>query len=480
MPSLPGSGIPLFGVILAGGSGTRFWPLSRSLHPKQVLRLLGSQSMLEATIRRLLPRIPLERLGVVTSISQADIIRLELYRHDWAGIKVWLEPQGKNTAAAVGLAAVLLAGEPGADTLAVFPADHFIRDQPQLHAALDRGAALAQEGYLVTFGINPTRAETGYGYIKAGQPLGDGLGFRAERFIEKPPAPQAGEFLAAGGYFWNSGIFVFRRQVFLDAMARLLPETFAGLAALGEDPPSRTLQEIYQDLPSISLDHGVMEKAENVAVVPVDMGWSDVGTWGALYDLFTPNERGNVLLGRTLDRDSQGTLVYAQDRLVATLGLKDVIVAETADALLVCHRDRVQEVKDLAAEVARQHLAESLQHPTVERPWGRYTILDVGPDYQVKQLVVAPGKRLSLQLHRHRAEHWVVVQGTALVTIGSETKEVVANQSVYVPLETPHRLENPGPEPLKLIEVQTGSYLGEDDIVRLADDFWRQPGGQET
>lgn len=477
---MQGSAIPLFGVILAGGSGTRFWPLSRSLYPKQVLRLLGSQSMLAATIGRLLPRIPLERLGVVTSASQADVIRLELYRHGWTDIRVWLEPQGKNTAAALGLAAVLLADDPGADTLVVFPADHFIRDQARLLAALDQGAGLAQQGYLVTFGITPNRPETGYGYLKAGRPLEGGQGFQAVRFIEKPTRSRAREFLAEGGYYWNSGIFLFRRQVFLEALAKHLPQTFAGLASLKEGQASRTLEEVYESLPSISLDHGIMEKAANVAIVPVDMGWSDVGTWSALYDLMTPDERGNVFLGRSQDRDSEGSLVFAHHRLVATLGLKDVIVVDTADASLVCHRDRVQEVKDLVSDLARQNLVESLQHPTVERPWGRYTILDTGPDYQVKQVVVDPGKRLSLQLHRHRAEHWVVVQGTALVTIGAETRSVAANQSVYVPLETPHRLENPGAEPLKLIEVQTGSYLGEDDIVRLADDFWRQPDDTQS
>ncbi len=472
---MQGSAIPLFGVILAGGSGTRFWPVSRSLYPKQVVRLLGPQSMLEATIARVLPRIPLARLGIVTSAAQADAIRLELHRHGWTDLKVWLEPQGKNTAAAVGLAATLLAGEPGADTLAVFPADHFVRDQARLLSALDRGAALAQEGYLVTFGITPHRPETGYGYIKAGRPLAAGQGFQAVTFIEKPDLPRARDLLAEGGYYWNSGIFLFRRQVFLDALAKHLPQTFAGLASLAADASPRRLAQVYETLPNISLDHGIMEKAANVAVVPVDMGWNDVGTWSSLYDLLPPDERGNVFLGRTHDRDSQGSLVVAHRRLVATLGLKDVIVVDTADAALVCHRDRVQEVKDLVGDLVRQNLTEAVRHPMEERPWGSFTVLDAGPGYQVKQLLVHPGKRLSLQLHRHRSEHWVVVQGTALVTVGTETRPVAANQSVYIPLETPHRLENPGDEPLKLIEVQTGSYLGEDDIVRLADDFWRQP-----
>jgi len=472
---MTGSDIPLFGVILAGGSGTRFWPVSRHLYPKQVLRLLGSQSMLEATITRLLPRIPVHRLGVVTSVSQADIIRLELFRHGREEIRLWLEPEARNTAAAVGLAAVMLADEPAAQTLAVFPADHVIRDQEALHEALNVGAALAQEGYLVTFGITPSRPETGYGYIKAGRPLLDGRGYEAVRFVEKPPREQARAFLAEGGYYWNSGIFLFRREVFLEALARYLPETYTLLTSLSPGSPPEFLEEVYAALPAVSLDHGIMEKAPHVAVVPADLGWNDVGSWSALYDLYPPDPRGNVRVGRVHDRDSEGTLVFAHQRLVATLGLKDTVVVDTPDATLVCHRDRVQEVKDLVADLARQNLAESQQHLTVERPWGRYTVLTGGPGFQVKEVEVLPGKRLSLQFHRFRAEHWVVVQGVALVTIGTEMRRLKANESVYVPVETPHRLENPGPEPLRIIEVQTGSYLGEDDIVRLADDFWRQP-----
>jgi mannose-1-phosphate guanylyltransferase/mannose-6-phosphate isomerase len=468
----PGSSLPLFGVILAGGSGTRFWPLSRSQYPKQVLRLLGSDSMLQATITRLLPRIPPERLALVTSASQADVIRLDLYRQDITGLHLWLEPEGKNTAPAVGLAAAFMGEGAGAEIMAVFPADHFIRDTAALHQALDRGAALAQAGYLVTFGITPTRPDTGYGYIKAGEALAEG-GFRSLGFTEKPDLPGARAFLAEGGYYWNSGIFLFRREAFLAALARFLPEVHRELAGLTPDTPPETLAETYRRLPSISLDHGIMEKADRVAVLPVELGWSDVGTWSALHELSEADARGNVILGRALDLDSQRSLIFSQDRLVATIGLTDMIVVDTADATLVCPRERVQEVKDLVAELTRQKLVESQHHPTVERPWGRYTVMDQGLGYKVKQVVVHPGRRLSLQLHHHRAEHWVVVQGQALVTIGSETQPVDRNESVFVPVKTPHRLENPGLEPLCLIEIQTGAYLEEDDIVRLEDDFWR-------
>jgi len=463
----------LFGVILAGGSGTRFWPLSRSQYPKQVLHLLGSDSMLQATMGRLLPMIPLDQMAIVTNASQEPAIRLELYRKGWEGVQLWLEPQGKNTAAAVGLAAIRLQDQPDR-IMAVFPADHHIEDQAGLLAALDQGAKLAQAGYLVTFGILPTRPETGYGYIKAAEPVDiDQRAFKCARFIEKPDLARAQSFVTEGDYYWNSGMFMFRVDTILQALARYVPELYGGLRLLAENNQPTVLAEVYQTFPHLSLDHGVLEQAENVAVVPVDLGWSDVGTWRAVQELFPADARGNVILGRALDRDSRDCLIYTQERLVATLGLDQVMVVDTPDATLVCHRDRVQEVKDLVDELNHQNCAETQEHRTVKRPWGQYTVMDEGLGYKVKQIVVEPGKRLSLQLHHHRAEHWVVVQGIAQVTIGREYKPVPANESVFIPPLTPHRLENFGPEPLRLIEIQTGAYLEEDDIVRLEDDFWR-------
>jgi len=435
--------------------------------------------MLQATIGRLLPWIPLEQMAVVTNISQQDVIRLELYRKGWDQLPLWLEPQARNTAAAVGLAAARLQTQPKDIIMAVFPADHYIQDQDSFMEALDNGMQMARDGYLVTFGISPSRPETGYGYIKTGGPLNPaGTALKVAKFREKPDYSTAQAFLAEGNHFWNSGIIMFRRDIILEAFEHHLPALYQGIMRLSENDDSEKLAEVYQDLPSISLDHGVLEKADNVAIIPVEMGWSDVGTWGALYELASKDPHGNVILGKALDLDSRDCLVYGQDRLVATLGLEKIIVVDTPDATLLCHRDRVQEVKDLVAALHQQKCVETEQHLEVERPWGRYRVIESGLGYQVKHLVVEPGKRLSLQLHQHRTEHWVVVQGTARVTIGREVKDVLANESVYVPILTAHRLENLTDEPLRIIEVQMGSYLEEDDIIRLADDFWRTPPPQ--
>jgi mannose-1-phosphate guanylyltransferase / mannose-6-phosphate isomerase len=463
----------LFGIILAGGSGTRFWPLSRSHYPKQVLRLLGSESMLQATIGRILPFIPLEHLMVVTNASQEDVIRLELHRKGWDEIRLVTEPLGRNTAAAVGLAARLLPPEDD-PIMAVFPADHHIQDHEAFLQALGRGAQLAKAGFLVTFGIVPTRAETGYGYIQCDSPVdSQSKAYYASRFIEKPPLAQAEAFVRQGTYYWNSGIFLFSREVILGAIAKHLPELDGRLTDLPNDVTSPEFESRYRTLPSVSLDHGVLEKVDILVVIPLDAGWDDVGTWGALKNLFPSDDQGNVALGNTVNVDSKNCIIYAQDRLVATIGLDQMIIVDTPDATLVCPFNKVQEVKDLVAELDRREMVESSQHLTVERPWGSYTIIDAGVGYKVKEVVVDPGKRLSLQYHNQRAEHWVVVQGEALVTNGQEIRKITANESVYIPVRTPHRLENPGATPLKIIEVQTGPYLEEDDIVRLNDDFWR-------
>ncbi|MCL6622772.1 MAG: mannose-1-phosphate guanylyltransferase, partial [Syntrophobacterales bacterium] len=342
------SEIPIFGVILAGGSGTRFWPLSRSQYPKQVLKLLGEESLLQATIARLLPLIPAERLAIVTGAAQEDAIRLELNHREWQGIHLWLEPEGRNTAAAIGLATVYLQDKWPDGVMAVFPADHYIVETEELLAALSYGARWADDGYLVTFGITPHKPETGYGYLELGEPLDPrGKAYHCRRFVEKPNLSQAKEFLAQGRFLWNSGIFMFRRDVIWEALKRHLPELTAKLAPLANGT-GYDLPMIYATLPSISFDYGVMEKAEGVVTIPVQMKWSDLGSWGALYDLFPADPQGNLVLGQNaVDLGSEGCLFYSQSRLIATLGLKDTIVVDTPDAILICHRDRSQEVKEL-------------------------------------------------------------------------------------------------------------------------------------
>jgi len=432
--------------------------------------------MFQATIDRLQPRIPLENLIVITNATQEEVIRLELLRKGWEKINLWLEPQGKNTAAAVALAATRLSGRLDNAIIAVFPADHSIQDKTAFIEALDKGAQWAAAGYLVTFGIQPTRPATSYGYIKASRPLdADKTVFECDKFTEKPELALARQFLSAGSYYWNSGMFMFRLDVISQALSRYLPQLFQTFQLLRDHDAPEVVAEVYHNIQDISLDHGIMEHATNVAVIPVNIGWNDVGSWDAMHELYPPDDRGNVILGHVFDRASKDSLIYAQDRLVATLGLDQVIVVDTPDATLVCHRDRAQEVKDLVKDLDREKCREVHQHLTVDRPWGSYTVMAESPGYKVKKIVVAPGKRLSLQMHNFRAEHWVVVQGVAQATVGNEILTVPANESVFIPLKTAHRLANPTEEPLKIIEVQTGSYLEEDDIIRLEDDFGRYP-----
>jgi mannose-1-phosphate guanylyltransferase/mannose-6-phosphate isomerase len=436
---------------------------------------MGSESLLQATIERILPQIPLRRITLVANISQEDSIRLELQKKGWEDIDLLLGPQSRNTAIAVGLAAVRLAEKTNQGIIAIFPADHFIQYQDRFLQSLERSVPLAQEGYIVTLGINPTRPDTGYGYIKIGEPLNrESTIYQAEKFIEKLDIKDAKAFLEEGCYYWNSGIFLFRIDVLWEAFSLYLPDFHKMMLRLLNESPPPSIESIYQGFPSISIDHAIMGKPSNVAVVPVDMGWSDVRTWGELYELFEKDRQGNVILGsRVVELENQNTLVFSQNRVVAAMGLNDIIVVDTTDATLVCHRDRASEVIKIVAELSRRNFSESVQHPKVDRPWGSYTVIDSGPSYKVKQVVVEPGKKLSLQLHRQRAEHWMVVHGTARVTIGNETKILTPNESAFVPPIIPHRLENYGTDLLYIIEIQTGSYLEEDDIIRLEDDFWR-------
>jgi mannose-1-phosphate guanylyltransferase / mannose-6-phosphate isomerase len=465
-------------VILSGGSGSRLWPLSRELYPKQLLPLLSDDTMLQATLRRLEGLAGLADPIVVCNEEHRFLVAEQLRQIGATPAAILLEPAGRNTAPAVALAAAsaLQDRAQGDDpVLLVLPADHVIRDGDAFRAALVTAARLAKEGKLVTFGVVPDRPETGYGYIRAA--AGDGPA-AVQQFVEKPDVVLAQEYFASGEYFWNSGIFMFRAGRYIEELRTHRPEIVsqcvAAIAGAKADLDFiRVDREAFEACPADSIDYAVMENTAHAWVVPLDAGWSDVGSWASLQDACEADAEGNVTSGDVLIEDSRNCYVHAGNRLVATIGLADCIVVETKDAVLVVPRDRVQDVKKLVERLKAEGRYETSLHREVFRPWGSYDSVDHGDRFQVKRITVKPGAQLSLQMHHHRAEHWIVVQGTAKVTCGEKTFLLGENQSTYIPMGTSHRLENPGKVPLHLIEVQSGAYLGEDDIVRFEDTYGR-------
>ncbi len=473
----------LYPVILAGGSGTRFWPLSRHLYPKQLLRIMGGETMIQQTMRRVLHCAPVQRVLISTTPAQADQIRVQLM--EWKEAlqdNFVVEPEARNTAPAIALAAVhALTRDPEAIML-VLPADHVIKHDKQFRAAVTLGAELAAKGYLVTFGITPTRPETGYGYIQPQRRVRLGsrqglTGYPVARFVEKPDGTTARRYLRSGQYFWNSGIFLWRAATILEEIRRHQPALGKGMDTIRELLASRAggdrIERIYRTLPALSIDHGVMERSARAAVVPVTFAWSDVGNWGSLEEVTPRDKAGNVMSGNIIDLGSRNSVLYADQRVIATIGLSDMVVVDTPDATLVCPKDRSQDVKKVVEILKHKGAPEHLEHRTVFRPWGSYTVLEEGAGYKVKRVTVNPGGRLSLQLHHQRSEHWVVISGTARVTCGDQVFLLEKGASTGVPRETRHRLENPGADVLHIIEVQNGPYLGEDDIVRFQDDYGR-------
>jgi mannose-1-phosphate guanylyltransferase/mannose-6-phosphate isomerase len=465
-------------VILSGGSGTRLWPLSRELYPKQLLPLVGEDTMLQATLTRLQGIDGLADPIVVCNEAHRFLVAEQLRQIGVKPAAILLEPVGRNTAPAVALAAAtaLQEREQGADpVLLVLPADHVIRDPDTFRGAVATGAKLAQEGKLVTFGVVPDRPETGYGYIRAAARDGAAA---VQQFVEKPDAALAAEYVNSDEYFWNSGMFMFRAGRYIEELRTHRPEIVtqcvAAIAGAKADLDfMRVDKHAFEECPSDSIDYAVMENTAHAWVVPLDAGWSDVGSWASLHDACEADAAGNVSVGDVLYEDVTNCYLYAESRLVAAVGLADCIVVETKDAVLVAPRDRVQEVKTLVERLKADGRYESALHREVFRPWGSYDSVDQGHRFQVKRIVVNPGAQLSLQMHHHRAEHWIVVQGTARVTRGDEVFLLGENQSTFIPMGTTHRLENPGKVPLHLVEVQSGSYLGEDDIVRFEDTYGR-------
>lgn len=472
----------MYAVIMAGGSGTRFWPLSRETMPKQLLRIGSDDTLIQQTAGRIMPLVKQERLFIVTHGGLVRDIASQLesrFGGTWTNNFV-IEPEAKNTASALGLAALHINRIDPNGIMIVLAADHFIKKRDAFLEVLRLAATAAEQDYLVTLGIKPNRPETGYGYIRSGESI-DGGGvkgvFKVAAFVEKPDAATAKKYVAEGNYYWNSGMFVWKAGAFLREIERHVPDLYQGLmsirGSIGTGNEADIAQQVFAQLKSVSVDYAIMEKTDRAAVIPADLGWSDVGSWTALEDVSERDGAGNVIAGNVIDIDSRDSVVYADQRLVATIGLQDTIVVDTPDATLVCSKERAQDVKKVVDELKKRNAEERLTHRTVYRPWGNYTVLEEGDRYKIKRIVVNPGAKLSHQLHYHRSEHWVVVTGTARVSNGDKEYDVHPNESTYIPISTKHRLENRGKIPLQIIEVQNGEYLGEDDIVRIDDDYKR-------
>lgn len=467
----------LYPVILSGGAGTRLWPVSRQLHPKPFIRMADGESLLQKAFLRAAGLGNVSEILTVTNRELFFITEDEYREVNTAGLPLSfiLEPFGRNTAPAIALAALHAADKDRDAILLVLPSDHLISDIDAFSAAVAEAVALANDGKLVTFGIQPNRPETGYGYIEAD-------GNQVKRFVEKPPADEAGQFLAAGNYLWNAGMFCFRADAMLTELqshaAELLGKTRACYEAShhssGDNHSSLELESsCFDEVPDISIDYAIMEKSQNVAVVACDIGWNDIGSWNAFSDIESPDIKGNRVTGRAHLHNTTNCYIQSEKRLVGAVGVKDLIIIDTPDAVLVSDREHAQDVKHIVGQLKQEGAEEHRLHSTVHRPWGTYTVLEEGPRFKIKRIVVKPGASLSLQMHHHRSEHWVVVSGMAKVVNGEEELSVAANESTYIPAGHKHRLENPGEDDLVMIEVQCGDYLGEDDIVRFDDKYGR-------
>ncbi len=466
-------------VVLSGGAGTRLWPMSREAYPKQLLPLISELSLLQETARRVNEPTRFAPPLIVCNEEHRFAVAEQLRQLAIAPAAILLEPLGRNTAPAVAIAAMALLRDDPDALMLVLPSDHAIADTAAFHAACDIAAEAARQGALVTFGIRPDRPETGYGYIRRGTALKGAKGaFRVAEFVEKPDARKAAAYVAGGSHDWNSGMFLFPARLALDELARFEPEMVA-LCRRALDEATTDLDFLriarapFEAVPAKSLDYALMEHTETAAVVPADMGWNDVGAWSALWDIGTKDENGNVVGGDVVTYDVRNSYLRSEGRLIAAVGVSDLIVISTDDVVLVVPRDRAQDVKAIVDGLKKSNRPEPTFHPRIYRPWGFYQTVHDGDRFQVKRITVKPGAKLSLQMHHHRAEHWIIVNGSALVTRGEETFLLTENQSAYIPMFTRHRLENPGKVPLNLIEVQSGSYLGEDDIVRYEDTYGR-------
>lgn len=465
-------------VILSGGSGSRLWPQSRQAFPKQFLSLTSEKTLIQETMQRL-SGLDIFAPLVICNEDHRFVVAEQLLQIGVKPDSILLEPHGRNTAPAVALAALHALQFHDDPLLLVLPADHVVRDIEAFHASIRLAVDAATQGALTTFGIVPDRAETGYGYIRRGLENATLKNtFSVAQFVEKPDAQRAAEFIACGEYYWNSGIFLFRASRYIEELERFAPDILThcreSLVKAQRDRDFTWINRVaFSECPSDSVDYAVMEKTNQAVVIPLDAGWSDVGSWQSLWEVLDKDSSGNAVRGEVLSIDSRNCLISAEKSLIAALGVEDLVIVESDDAILVTCRDRAQEVKTVVAQLEKQNGSRHRVHRKVYRPWGNYDAIDGGERFQVKRVMVKPGEKLSLQKHHHRAEHWVVVSGTALVTCGDNQLLLTENQSTYIPLGVVHRLENPGKIELHIIEVQSGAYLGEDDIIRLDDSYGR-------
>lgn len=466
-------------VILSGGSGSRLWPRSRQLYPKQFLNLTSDATLVQATVSRL-KGLEVAAPLVVCNCEHRFIVAGQLHEIGTQPSAILLEPHGRNTAPAVALAALESLQQHEDPLLLVLPADHVINDVTSFHTAVRQAAAAAEAGALVTFGVAPTRAETGYGYIHRGEPIrGLEAAYKVQQFVEKPGPERAADFASSGEHFWNSGMFLFKASAYVAALTELAPSILKqcqlALEGARQDLDFTWLDaDAFAACPSDSIDYAIMEKSEHAVMVPLDAGWSDIGSWESLWAVLPKDEHGNSTQGDVLSINSRNCLISAEKSLIAAVDVEDLVIVASDDAILVTRRESSQQVKQVVEELDRRGCSRHRHHRKVFRPWGHYDSLDYGERFQVKRICVQPGERLSLQKHHHRAEHWVVVRGTALVTCGDKEVLLTENQSTFIPLGVVHRLENPGKVELEIIEVQSGSYLGEDDIVRYDDVYGRK------
>lgn len=461
----------MFGIILAGGSGSRLWPLSRELYPKQLLNINSDKSLLQSTFERLARFMPAENIVSITNIKHTSDVRRQLEDIS-SNVCVLSEPLGKNTAPAIALATKFIQKDGSDPVILVVPSDHLIKNDKKFIETVKKGEKLAEEGYIVTFGIQPDYPETGYGYINIhNERILEG--YKVKEFVEKPDSKTAQKYVDAKTYFWNSGIFMFKASTMIEEIKKLTPEIYSVMEEFDFSTSDKIEYNLFDKMPSISIDYAIMEKSEKIALLKLESDWNDLGSWQSIYDVSKKDKNNNVIIGHVLDENSKNSLVYSSSKLVATIGLEDIVLVETDDAILACNKNNTQDVKKIFDTLKKQNDNAHLVHKTVYRPWGFYTVLAQGNGFLTKLIHVNSGQKLSVQSHNHRSEHWVVLSGTAKVILEDQEQLLNTGRSIDIPVKAIHSLQNPYEEELEIIEVQLGELLIEDDIVRYEDIYGR-------